>query len=143
MSGKFDENSRFFTPTYQEVTRNGLTILMDPEAPHWIATGSRGARLMRSLDGKKGFTEIVGNYCREERIDLTKGWLHCQTFIQEALRSRFISTAPFHRAPYPGRSEVLQLDHLSDLWLHVTNACNLSCAHCLVNSSPSGLPGEG
>ncbi|MFQ5950162.1 MAG: radical SAM protein, partial [Nitrospiria bacterium] len=143
MSGEFDENSRFFTPTYQEVTRNGLTILMDPEAPHWIATGSRGARLMRSLDGKKGFTEIVGNYCREERVDWTKGWLHCRTFIQEALRSGFISATPFHRAPYPGRSEVLQLDHLSDLWLHVTNACNLSCAHCLVNSSPSGLPGEG
>ncbi|MFQ5580628.1 MAG: methyltransferase domain-containing protein [Nitrospiria bacterium] len=142
MSVHFGEKSRFFAPVYQEHLRQGLSLLIDPEAPHWIATDRRGSNLMRSLEGKD-FTEIVARYCHEERVDWAKGWLDCRTFLQDAIRSGFVSTHPFHRAPYPGRSEVLQLDHLTDLWLHVTNACNLSCSHCLVDSSPSGLPGEG
>lgn len=142
MSIHFEEKSRFFAPAYQEHSTHGLSILIDPEAPHWIGTDRRGADLVRSLDGRT-FTEIVARYCREERLDWTKGWLHCRTFLQDAVRSGFVSTRPFHRAPYPGRAEVLQVDRLSDLWLHVTNACNLSCSHCLVDSSPGGLPGEG
>ncbi|MFQ5543388.1 MAG: methyltransferase domain-containing protein [Nitrospiria bacterium] len=141
------ENRHFFTPVYRELSRNDLSLLIDSEAPNWIATDTRGAKLIRSLNqapgGTQDFTEIVANYCKENHLDWTRGWLHCQTFIQDALRAGFISTSPFLRAPYPGRAEVLKLNKLSELWLHVTNACNISCEHCLVDSSPSGIPGEG
>lgn len=141
MSIELQSTTRLFSPVYQEVSRQGVTLLIDPESPHWISTDRRGAALIRLLDGRKGFNEIVAAYCRESRIDWAKGWLHCQSFLQDALRSQFIATTPFVRAPYPGRSGVLRLGRLSDLWLHVTNACNLSCEHCLVDSSPKGIAG--
>jgi len=134
-------HTRLYVPLYQAVSRQGLSLLIDPEAPHWVASDARGLALIRSLDGRKGFSEIVAGYCRKHGLDWAKGWLHCQSFLQEALRVGFISTKPFVRAAYPGRSEVLELGQLSDLWLHVTNACNLSCEHCLVDSSPSGIAG--
>ena len=136
-----NEKSRLFVPPYHEIERNGLTLLIDPEAPHWIATDTRGAHLMRALDGRKTGTESVAAYCRDNGVDWARGWLHCQTFFSDALRAGFISTTPFVRSPYPGRSDAVEIERLSDLWLHVTNTCNLSCAHCLVNSSPTGIPG--
>ena len=141
MPRELRSHTRLYAPVYQAVSRQGVTLLIDPESPHWISSDPRGAALIRSLDGRKDFNEIVVGYCRENRVDWAKGWLHCQSFLQEALRSGFISTKPFLRAAYPGRSEVLQIGQLTDLWLHVTNACNLSCEHCLVDSSPSGLAG--
>lgn len=143
MTDIVQKDKRLFAPLYQEVVRHGVTLLIDPEAPHWISTDARGAALMRLIDGKRDFSEIVHLYCRAQNVDWAAGWLHCQTFFDEALRTGFISSTPFVRAPYPGRAEVLRLDHLTDLWLHVTNACNLSCQHCLVDSSPSGEKGGG
>ena len=46
---------------------------------------------------------------------------------------------------YRGRAEVLAADGLSELWLHVTNRCNLTCEHCLFSSAPDDaaeLPAE-
>ncbi len=141
MTDAVQKDTRFYSPLYQEISRQGIKILIDPETPHWITTDARGADLMRLVDGKRHFGEIVNHYCKSQQVDWPVGWLHCRTFFEEVLRAGFISTTPFLKAPYPGRSEVLQLGHLSDLWLHVTNACNLSCEHCLVNSSPGGTPG--
>lgn len=131
----------FFAPVYRELNQNGLNLLIDPEGPHWITTDTRGADLMRMLDGRKDLSEIVANYRETHQLNWAKAWLDCRTFFKDALRTGFISEQPFHRAPYPGRSEVLALGQLTDMWLHVTNACNLSCEHCLVDSSPEGISG--
>ncbi|WP_316348850.1 DUF5714 domain-containing protein [Desulfuromonas acetoxidans] len=40
-------------------------------------------------------------------------------------------------SPYPGRGALLAADHLRELWLHITNRCNLSCRHCLFTSGPN------
>ncbi|VAX33696.1 hypothetical protein MNBD_NITROSPIRAE01-2229 [hydrothermal vent metagenome] len=141
MTDIIQKDTRFFAPVYQEVSRDGLKLLIAPENPHWITTDARGADIMRLLDGKRDFTEIVQHYTQTENVDWSVAWLHCHSFLQDALRKHFISETPLLKAPYPGRAQSLKLDHLSDLWLHVTNACNLACEHCLVDSSPSGESG--
>lgn len=51
---------------------------------------------------------------------------------------RFFSRIPEIQAhSYPGRSALLNLEKLNELWLHITNRCNLTCSHCLFSSSPS------
>ncbi len=141
MTEAIANDSRFFVPLYREISRQNLRLLIDPEGPHWIATDAQGADLIRKLDGKTTFGDLVATYARENGMDWAKAWLHCHSFFEEALGKKFISTQSQTKAPYPGRAEVLRPGRLSELWLHVTNACNLSCSHCLVSSSPSGIPG--
>ncbi len=38
--------------------------------------------------------------------------------------------------PYRGREQALRLEHLRELWFHLTNRCNQACRHCLFASSP-------
>ncbi|HMA29040.1 MAG TPA: methyltransferase domain-containing protein, partial [Thermoanaerobaculia bacterium] len=52
-----------------------------------------------------------------------------------------LSDAPFVREPYPGRAALVEPAGLRELWLQINNACNLTCAHCLVSSGPGGAPG--
>ncbi len=37
---------------------------------------------------------------------------------------------------YSGRAHHLSLDHLREIWFHVTNRCNQACRHCLFACSP-------
>ncbi len=103
------KDTRFFAPIYQEISRDGLTLLIDPENPHWITTDARGANIMRLLDGKRDFSAIVQHYAQTEDVDWSVAWLHCYSFLQDALRKNFISQTPILKAPYPGRAESLKL----------------------------------
>jgi MoaA/NifB/PqqE/SkfB family radical SAM enzyme/ubiquinone/menaquinone biosynthesis C-methylase UbiE len=40
-------------------------------------------------------------------------------------------------APYAGRHAALTLGRLGELWLHLTDRCNLACRHCLFCSGPT------
>lgn len=50
----------------------------------------------------------------------------------------FLDRLPdFPATAYAGRNEVLALTELKELWLHVTDRCNLACRHCLFCSGPA------
>ena len=54
------------------------------------------------------------------------------------LSQKFLSRLPdASTVDYTGRYQYLKTDHLNELWLHITNRCNLSCHHCLFTSGPA------
>ena len=62
----------------------------------------------------------------------------------EALR--FLERLPESTSlKYKGRADLLSVEHLSEVWFHVTNNCNQACKHCLFscsNKTRSELPVE-
>jgi len=120
--------------------RSGIVVLLDPDAPNWIATDARGARILSWLDGGSSRDDLASHYAREFGVDLAKAWLHVDRFVRDAERHGFASREPRSAAPYPGRARYLT-PRLRELWLHTNNSCNLACEHCLVASGPGGDPG--
>jgi radical SAM protein with 4Fe4S-binding SPASM domain len=138
---EFNERLVLHTPKLAYQDYDGVSFAIDPEAPNWIGSDRRGIKLLQYFDGHRSFAEVVQLYARENQMDLAKAWLHCHDFAKEALRYNMLSLDPVVPAPYGGRSQVLTPEHLSELWIHTNNSCNLSCAHCLVSSSPDGDEG--
>ncbi len=128
------------TASHVTLERNGLVVLLDPETPNWIATDSRGARILSWLDGRSSHDELAGRYAREFGVEIAKAWIHVDRFLREAGRRGFAAQEPLPSAPYAGRARYL-VPRLKELWLHTNNSCNLACAHCLVSSGPEGDPG--
>ncbi|MBO8091759.1 MAG: methyltransferase domain-containing protein [Prosthecochloris sp.] len=69
------------------------------------------------------------------------------TLLQHVATKRDNDLAPHERAflcrlpdppaeEYLGRKGMLKLEHIRELWFHVTNRCNMACSHCLFASSP-------
>src|SRR5712691_3144131 len=129
------DRTPWHAPRHVALERNGLVILLDPEAPNWIATDARGARILSWLDGRSRFDEVAARYARETGVDRAKAWLHVNRFVREAQRRAFASPEPFAAPPYAGRARYV-VPRLRELWLHTNNSCNLSCEHCLVSSGP-------
>ena len=131
-------------PSLTRFVRDGIYFFIDGEAPNWIATDGRGSGILDLIDGKRPFGEIAREYAAiqpTQTMDGAKAWLHVHSFVREALRHGFLSTTSFRRPPYTGRADYLQPTRLREFWFHTNNSCNLTCAHCLVESHPGGDPG--
>jgi radical SAM protein with 4Fe4S-binding SPASM domain len=140
MDLKTTERTPWHAVPHVTLERNGLVVLLDPEAPNWVATDPRGARILSWLDGRSLRDEITARYAGEFEVDLAKAWLHVDRFLREAERRGFASREQPLADPYPGRSRYL-VPRLRELWLHTNNSCNLACEHCLVSSGPDGDAG--
>ena len=138
-----DDGTTLRAPAYATSTLPAGVLALDPAQPNWIATDNRGMRLLALFDGKTPLRDVVSTYAADAELDVARAWLHVETFARDALRQGFLSRDGVVPVPYLGRSAYLQTDRLAELWLHVNDFCNLTCAHCLVSSGPDrsqGLP---
>ncbi len=136
-----DEKIVFHALPYIEEKNDDTVFLLAPAVPNWIATDERGAKIMSFVDGRRTVGLMIDRYCRESRLDRTRGWLHVHTFLKWALRYRFVSPTPVTTPEYKGRAAYLEPTAIRELWIHTNNSCNLACTHCLVGSGPTGDAG--
>jgi len=127
---------------------DGLSYAVDAAAPNWIVVEPAGRHVLETIashDGSITFGALVARYAGERQVEAGKAWVHIHDFLGALERAGMLSGKPFTREPYPGRAALVAPQGLRELWLQINNACNLSCAHCLVSSGPGkerGLPLE-
>ncbi|GJQ60576.1 MAG: methyltransferase domain-containing protein [Candidatus Scalindua sp. AMX11] len=131
-----DKKAPFFVPDYVQIEKEALCLLIDPETPNWIVTDKRGADIVKSMKEGKAFNTLIYDYSNVFDIDHIKAWVEIDMFLKDLLRCEFLSSEPFEKKDYVGRAGLLPIDKLNELWIHTNNSCNLTCSHCLVNSSP-------
>ena len=120
-------------------TADGIHFALDAEGPSWVALDERGAAVLALFDGRRSLSEVAAAAALHEHPTAS---LHHVTALAEALvRAGIAGVAPFERPPYAGRAERLADAPLRELWVHLNDACNLRCAHCLVSSGPDGGKG--
>ena len=105
--------SMVFEPSFwRRLDFDGTPIYIRPDKPDWFVPNRSGDLVLRQLrDGVRPDDEV--HACR-----------FLMRLPDEPLKD------------YRGRAEVLATDRLSELWLHLTNRCNLTCSHCLFASAP-------
>ncbi len=84
-------------------------IYIQPDIPDWIVVSKEADQLLKSEKN--------------------------ETFYSRNLLESAFAMEPMR--PYPGREQALSLHQLKECWFHVTDACNLSCRHCLFSASPA------
>lgn len=86
-------------------------LYIQPDIPDWVVVSGASDRILE--DGERGADSFYA-------LDRLVGALEV-----EPIR------------PYRGRESALKLDRLKECWVHLTDACNLSCRHCLFAASPA------
>jgi len=118
-------NATLYKPSFSTIKKDDTILLIDPETPNWIAVNSHGANVLKLCDGKKTREEIT------EHLSASYSKNDVHKFIDEAVKCEIINTKPFSSF-YPGRTSYIKPKKLEELWIYVTNRCNLRCSHCLV-----------
>jgi MoaA/NifB/PqqE/SkfB family radical SAM enzyme/SAM-dependent methyltransferase len=138
------ERTPLHVPELHLFEEDGLAYAVDGAAPNWIVVEPTGRQLLESIasgDGSVTFGGLVARYASERRVEVGKAWVHVHDFLQALDRAGVLSDKRFTREAYPGRAALVTPQGLRELWLQLNNACNLSCAHCLVSSGPGEDPG--
>ena len=117
--------------------QEGFCLAIDARSPNWVATNAEGAWIVKQLWEGRSADEISYRYAKRRALGLHEALNVVGRFAEEVCE--FVSPPP--RPPYEGRARYLRPDRLREVWLHVTDRCNLACRHCLVSSSPAGAEG--
>jgi MoaA/NifB/PqqE/SkfB family radical SAM enzyme/SAM-dependent methyltransferase len=117
--------------------RDGYHLVVHPAGPHWLAVNDDGALVLRELRAGGSADEVSSRLAKRRGVSLQQAMAWVSRFADEA--ADFL--VPAARPAYQGRARYLQTDRLKEVWLHVTDRCNLACRHCLVASGPAGADG--
>lgn len=94
---------------------SGAPVWLCPDRPSWFVPTSAGDILLRNLADDRAPDEMAA-----------------RNFLQR------LPDPPLKE--YKGREAFLaEAPPLRELWLHITDRCNLACAHCLFSSGPDSV----
>ncbi len=97
-------------------------IYLHPETPLWFVPGPAADRLLRQWMKGTGREDLARWWSGRTGGSTSSAALDVDRFFRSIL--------PPPSRPYRGR-KALSLERLSELWIHLTDECNLRCRHCL------------
>ncbi|GBE18665.1 antilisterial bacteriocin subtilosin biosynthesis protein AlbA [archaeon BMS3Abin16] len=123
-----DSKSRPYAPQFHRLVKADVILLIDHMSPNWVAVNTMGERLLSLCNGERSVEDI----CRVSGLDVSVE-AAC-AFFDEGLSRGIISDVPFVKTAYSGRRAYLKDGLLEELWVYLTDRCNLRCRHCLVDA---------
>lgn len=101
--------------------KNEAYLFLDPEKPEWIVTTINGALTLKRCNGETTIGQIIESFGERSGPRILD-------FFQTIYRdTRFFSPRPMKETR---AGEKL---NLTDVYLHVTEKCNLQCIYCYVD----------
>ncbi len=132
----------YYAPALTYRVRDGVTLAIDGERPHWITTNATGAMVLRACTGGATVGEVAERLARRSRIASGAALNDTAAFLDDLERIEFVRRSAWPNHRYRGRASALGLGRLADVYLFVTNDCNLRCGHCYVSSGDYVPPRE-
>jgi len=114
---------------YIHIFGQRLPVYILPDIPFWFLPTSQAGEVISLADGKLSRDQMAMVLHKLTGKDLMK----CLLAVEHLLQS--ITLPPFR--PYKGRA-AKALGGLEELWLHITDMCNLRCRHCLFANDLGG-----
>ncbi len=115
-----------YKPALHRFEEKDFVILLDPQKPNWAAVNKEGDAVLSLCNGNRTVNEIIKSF------EPSFGRDAIISFIKKGLEREIIGVKPFNYKPYTGREALQTPIKLDELWLYLTNKCNLRCTHCLV-----------
>lgn len=111
------------------MSRGNDHLYIHPLHPVWISVNPFGKKVISLCDGKRSMSQVASRLARETGADANRLRSNVQLFLDHLGRTEMIDSCGPDRLIDPGKP-------LDSLFLHITDRCNLACAHCYLGSSP-------
>lgn len=128
---RFKMISKPYSPKNVIIKRDrGTYLFLDPDTPNWVVVNAIGRDILEFCDGKHTIKEITEILCEKYNEPYEESAENVLSFLNKLREKKFLQEVPFL---IPVRLDKKNVS-LMDVWVHVTNKCNLSCIHCHLDS---------
>ncbi len=126
---------------YERLEKDGLYLLISRLDSSWVRTNAMGLKLLELLRSPRRFEEVCDILSREYSIPAHLIREAIEPFFKGALEIGFVrevgeSGEEALFLPLSRTDDWLENLPIMTIWLHVTNACNLKCGYCSLESDP-------
>ena len=132
----------YYAPSATYRVKDGITLAIDGEKPHWITTNAAGASLLRGCTGENTAGDLAARLSQRFGVAFPQALEDSLAFLQSMEAIDYVHQSPRVNPQYRGRDSAVGLGRLADVFLFVTNDCNLRCTHCYVSSGDYVPPRE-
>jgi radical SAM protein with 4Fe4S-binding SPASM domain len=132
----------YYAPSATYRVRDGVTLAIDGEKPHWITINATGATVLRGCTGENTVGELTARLSQRYGVPFAAALADTIAFLEALEAIDYVQQSPRLAPPYGGRAAAVSLGQLADVYLFVTNDCNLRCTHCYVSSGDYVPPRE-
>lgn len=132
----------YYAPRATYRVRDGVTLAIDGETPHWVTTNATGAAVLRGCSGGQTVGELAAGLSARQGVGQDIALADTLAFLEQLEAIGYVRQSPRLAPPYRGRDSAIRLGRLADLYLFLTNDCNLRCSHCYVSSGDDVPPRE-
>lgn len=131
----FDANSKPCLPKNVVCKKvdTDVRLLIDPGIPNWVSVNKIGLEILECCNGSKTVAQIT-----EELAKIHS--LKSESFVSDVLE--FLNKVAEKDFLFQGVSGLKAIAPqqpalLREMWIHLTNFCNLKCIHCHLSSGAS------
>src|SRR5919201_4230031 len=80
----------YYAPLGVYMERDGLHLIIDPEAPHWLSTNEVGAQVLRLCDGRRNVTEVAEEIARRWNVPFEEAEADTFDLLSDAVQVLFV-----------------------------------------------------
>lgn len=110
-------------------TMGELCLVLHPKFPRWLALNRSGFSTLKEEACGKTFAEICLSYSKKNSISLEYAENELSPFFNKMLDLGMLSFESADMLP-------LKAANVTDMFVHLLDACNLKCEHCYKDSFP-------
>lgn len=120
-----------FDDSFELIQRDQKYLYVNYEEVNWFRTNETGKTIIDKIDGIKSLDEILNEYANEVSFDPNDIKASFNDYIENMINSQLIYDIDREAEVIEQKkSEEGVPDTISDLWIHVSGKCNLSCPFC-------------
>ncbi len=99
-----------------------IAIYINPDIPYWFVPNNAGDKFFQE------YLKTSDIYSALKKIEIP---LSSAAISSERFLNYIKNISGYYKKKYNGRMEYIDFSYPKEVWLHITNRCNLKCAHCL------------
>ena len=107
---------------FSRILYKDIVIYIEPDIPYWFVPNKAGDEFF------KEFLKTEDIYSAIKKIDLP---LSSSAISAENFLNHIKNFCSNYSKEYSGRINYIDFSYPKEAWFHITNRCNLNCAHCL------------
>lgn len=121
----------YLDQAFETEKRGDQYLLVDYENANWFRTNETGKMILEKADGDKTMGEVVGELAKEMGFPKEMLETYMREFVVRAIeRKVLLKKGEEHVCIGTDFS-----DYPNELWIHVSNRCNMMCPFCYSSSS--------